>query len=128
MTTSWERRISRTDAPAVPILVRRMHRVFYVPPRYRAVCAATFDGRPTTIRRLAARTGYSVKGAWSALRQMERLGFGQLRTARGRRGLTRFRIQTDVEVCRNVSSAADPSRVFVDSRRTVVETFSQALI
>jgi DNA-binding transcriptional regulator GbsR (MarR family) len=88
---------------AVPVTVTGMHRVFWVPPRYIKVATVVYDGRPMTIRTIASRTGYSVKGAWSALRAMERMGLGVLRTSRGWAGRTRFRVQDDV-VRANVST------------------------
>lgn len=101
----WQRRIEAiTFEPAVPIVCSRMHRVFWVPRRYRALVAAAFDGRAFTVRGIAARTGYSVKGAWSALRALEQMGIGVVSTTRGWMGRTRFRVSSDARVGTNVST------------------------
>ena len=100
----WKTTIERTTGePAVPVVVRRMHRVFWVPGRYVTVAAFAFDGQRFTIRQLAERASYSVKGAWSALRAMEQMGFGVLTTTLGCHGRTRFKLQSDVSVS-NVST------------------------
>lgn len=87
---SWQTRIPGS----VPILCRRMHRVFWVPKRYVRVIAATMDG-PFTIRELAARTGYSVHGAHAALSSLTDMAIGRVTSTRGCRGRTRFVLSSD---------------------------------
>ena len=117
---SWEDRISRLDAPAVPILVRRMHRIFWVPPRYRSVAAVALDGRRFTVRGMAERTGYSTGGVHAALRAMARLGMGVLRSVRGHYGGSRFTLADDVTVSKSNVHTAE--RSFFEERGTVVRT------
>lgn len=107
---SWQKRIDRPGAPAVPIVVKRMNRgagrIFWVSPRNKALAAATYAGERFTLRELAARVGMSVSGVKDALRSMAAMGIGVLTTARGCRGFTRFRVQQDV-VVGNVRSTDD---------------------
>ncbi len=121
---SWQKRIP----DAVPVTVTGIHRVFWVPPRYVQVATVVYDGRPMTIRTIAARTGYSVKGAWAALRAMEKMGLGVLRTTRGWAGRTRFRVQDDV-VRANVSTTVrkrEPGTTYLSSLNVAVqETFAR---
>jgi len=98
VNTTWQSRIDRPGASAVPILVANMHHIFWVPPRYKTVATATFDGKPFTVRSMAQRTGYSTMGLHAALKQMSRLGLGALSASKGCLGRTRFRLQRDVSV------------------------------
>jgi hypothetical protein len=82
----WQRRINRPNAPAVPILNRRMHRVFWVPPRYRRIVAAGIGGRPFTLRAMARDTGYSLPGLWHALRSLSEMGIAHTKSTRGAHG------------------------------------------
>ena len=113
----WQRRIARPGAPAIPIYVRGLRRTFWVPPRYRTVAAAAFDGQAFTVRGMAGRTGYSPTGAWHALRAMERMGLGRLATARGWNGRTRFRLARDASVQPSPSTSYGPSSATGGSSR-----------
>lgn len=96
-TDLWRVRISRPDAPAVPVYVSGMRRTFWVPPRYRAIIVRTFSGGRWTLRDLAALTGYSLTGLGHALRRMQDWGMCRVTSTRGRLGATRIRWSLDVE-------------------------------
>ncbi len=123
MKYDWQHRIDRPNAPAVPVLAARMHRVFWVPPRYRSIAAVALDGNTFTYRALAARTRYSLKGVYAALHAMQRMGFGTLRTKRGRGARSRFVLQSDVSVQKNVSTTVRTSIESLSKSVAVVETF-----
>lgn len=92
---TWQNRISRPGEPAVPILCRRMHRVFWVPKRYRSLIAATMDGRAFSQRQVAQRIGCDAGRLNHALRSMERMGILRLLTSRGCHGESRVRLSSD---------------------------------
>jgi hypothetical protein len=120
----WRTRIEQlTGEPAVPIRIAGMGRTFWAPRRYVALAAAASSGTAPSIRAMAARSGYSTKGAWAALHRMAEWGVGVLTTKRGCHGETRFRLQSDVSA--NVSTAGE--RLSEESRRpsAVMETFAQ---
>jgi len=114
----WQRRLAGTNPQ--PIVVKGMHRVFWVPAKYVSVAAVLFDGRKHTNREIAARTGYSVKGAWAAIRALERMAIlAVVTTVKGCKGWTRARVAADAQV-QNVSTTVE---TFLKETRTVVETF-----
>src|SRR4029077_9922947 len=104
-----------------------MHRVFWVPPRYRSIAAVALDGNTFTYRKLATRTGYSLKGVFAALHAMQKMGLGTLRTKRGRGARSRFVLQADVSVQKNVSTTVSSLVESLYRERTVVETFFPAV-
>jgi hypothetical protein len=96
----WRRRLTaRLPDPPVPIVATRLHRVFWVPRRYVAMASIAFVERRLNIRRdYATPTGYSVKGAWSAIQSLREMGLISLTTKRGCRGWTRVRVNGDAAV------------------------------
>ena len=111
---SWQTRIPGS----VPIVCRRMHRVFWVPKRYVAVVAVAMQGT-FTIRELAARTGYSVHGAHAALRSLTDMAIGRVSAVRGCRGRTRFVVSSDASA--NVPSTERPQGTQGNHERRVAE-------
>jgi len=93
---NWRIRVSRPDAPAVPIYVAGMRRTFWVPPRYRLIAVKTLDGRRFTMRALARSLGYSLTGLRHALLRMAGWGLFRMTTTRGRSGSTRLLWALDV--------------------------------
>jgi hypothetical protein len=91
--TNWQTRLN----DPVPVVCKRMHRVFWVPRRYRAAIAVALQG-PFTMRDMAARTGYSLHGAWAAFDSIRAMGIGTARSTRGRLGRTRFTLSSDASV------------------------------
>jgi hypothetical protein len=126
---TWQRRIDRPNAPAVPIRLRRMHRTFWCPPRYETLARYVAVHPQFTQREAAEATGYSIAGLHRALEQLRRWGALIVTTTLGRPGRTRATLQSDV-LTENVSPTGE--RVFLrPSLRfsrpvTVVETFSEA--
>jgi hypothetical protein len=118
----WQRRISRTDAPAVAVVVKRMHRVFWVPPKYRNIAANVLDGRKFTYRSLAQRMGLAPMTIHHALAAMARLGFGVISKALGRKGWTRFRMQSDVFVPPTVTLSGESATSVYEVPSTFVLT------
>src|ERR1051326_4405999 len=96
--TDWKK---RNGPRAVPIIARRMHRVFWVPPEYRTIIAVGLQGR-FTMRDLARRAGYSLTGAWHATRAINKMGFASTKSVRGCKGYSKMTVQTDVDA--NVST------------------------
>jgi hypothetical protein len=126
-STMRRRLAARCGEAPIPIVAKRLHRVFWCPPRYRAIAAIAFSERRLNIRRdYAAATGYSVKGAWDALRSLEAMGLVSITTALGCRGWTRVRVSGDVATG-NVSTTegfmTSPKGDVFSYRRTLVETF-----
>jgi len=123
----FERRLA-ARGPVVAFATRRY--LVWVPLGYRRIATLMFDGKPRTIRDIAAQTGYSRSGAHDALRAMQRLGIGVLTTARGRFGKTRFKVQNDVAVANVRTTDVSLSRETSEGResiRSVVRTFTNPL-
>lgn len=91
--SNWQTRIN----DPVPVVCKRMHRVFWVPRRYKAAIAVALQG-PFTMREVARRTGYSLHGAWAAFDSIRAMGIGTARSTRGRHGRTRFTLSSDASV------------------------------
>jgi hypothetical protein len=123
-TNRFEKRLS-ARMQIVPIVTQKY--LVWVPARYRTIAAITYDGRPLTIREIAERAGYSISGAWAALRQMARLGLGVLRTSRGCHGKTSFKVQRDVAVANVRCTEREIRSSTGDLKRTVVRTFHHPL-
>jgi hypothetical protein len=87
---NWQTRLDRP----VPIVCRRMRRVFWVPRRYVRVVAVGMQG-PFTIREMAGRTGYSLHGAYAALQSLAEMGIATTRSVRGCRGRSRMTVSSD---------------------------------
>lgn len=89
----WQRRIPGS----VPVVCKRMHRVFWVPKRYATLIAYGLSGTPFTLRAAAERTGYSLHGVWAAMRSLEEMAIARFTSSRGRRGGTRMMLSSDVQ-------------------------------
>lgn len=129
-TAYWRHRVG-ARTPIVPVVAMNMHRVFWVPDRYRNVAAVVLDGRRHTLKEIAARAGYSTaSAARKALLAMQSMSvIAAIQTVRGRHGWTRVRVagdavvgkvSTTVRVLTNVSKG-----VRLSMRSTVVDTFGQ---
>jgi predicted DNA-binding transcriptional regulator len=93
--TRWQYRISRPDAPAVPIWVRRWHRTFWVPPKDIAIMGILLSGR-FHWRDLAARVGVPVWTVRSRVRALWKMGIVlRLTTHRGRSGWVSAQVNPD---------------------------------
>ena len=90
---NWQQRLPGS----VPVVCRRMHRVFWVPPRYRSLIAIGLGGT-FTLREAAQRTGYSLHGIWAAMRSLEAMAIARFTSSRGRRGLTRMLLSSDASM------------------------------
>lgn len=90
----WQNRPHYGIPNAVPIVCQRMHRVFWVPKRYKAVVAVGMQG-PFTIRSLAARTGYSQTGAYHAIQSLAEMAIATTRSVRGRKGHSVMVVSSD---------------------------------
>jgi hypothetical protein len=88
VTSHWER-LGRSLG-WVEMRVEGMDRSFWVPPYYRAVFVRAQDGRPFTIRGLAAELGQPKSNVGHALAMMRSWGFFRLAAIRGRLGSTRI--------------------------------------
>ncbi len=89
----WQTRIPGS----VPVVCRRMHRVFWVPRRYQSLIAIGLSG-PFTMRPTAERTGYSLHGLWAAMRSLEEMAIARFDSTRGRHGLTRMLLSSDASI------------------------------
>ena len=98
----WRHRVDRPGAPAIPILAKRMRRIFWCPPRYRGVMGAALATPRATLRDLAARTRYSVTGIRHALESLRAMGLIGFVSTRGRHGSTRISVSSDATMGANV--------------------------
>lgn len=116
----WQQRLPGS----VPVVCRRMHRVFWVPRRYVSLVAIGLSG-PFTVRAAAERTGYSVHGAWAAMRSLEEMAIARFRSTRGAKGSTKMTLSSDARVA-NVPPTATPKRIITESNVSEQGTFDLA--
>lgn len=100
-----------------------MHRVFWVPPRYRSLIAIGLGGT-FTMREAAQRTGYSLHGVWAAMRSLEEMAIARFTSTRGRRGGTRMLLSSDAEVDRSGANVP-PTATAREKRDSVRDTAEQ---
>jgi len=129
VNTTWQARISRPGAPAVPILVESMHRIFWVTPGQKSILVRLYDGQRFKQRELAVALGYTLGGLNDALHSLHAMGLGTLRTMRGRYGWSQFIINRSARVLSNVRTR-EPFiggiQETVSLEETLVRTFNQA--
>jgi len=130
VNTTWQSRISRPGAPAVPILVESMHRIFWVTPGQKSILVRLYDGQKFKQRELAAALGYTIGGLNDALHSLHAMGLGTLTTVRGRNGWSQLIINRAARVLKNVRTR-DPFVVgsvdLISLGETLVRTFQDRI-
>jgi hypothetical protein len=114
----WQRRLPGS----VPVLCKRMHRVFWVPKRYVGLVAIGLFG-PFTMRDAAERTGYSLHGVWAAARSLEEMAIARFTSSRGRRGSTRMLLSSDASAGNVPTTVTTLGRETVTTSETEQGTF-----
>lgn len=108
-----------------------MHRTFWAPPRYEALCRYVASHPEFDQRTAAEATGYSLTGLHRALARLAEWGCLILSATRGRLGRTRVTVQSDVRLA-NVSPTGETSYLppryrFLESA-SVAETFPEVTV
>jgi hypothetical protein len=92
----WKRRVSRPGAPAVPIIVRNMHRVFWAPAGYADLIPVVLVRRRFRIRPMAQALGVPHSTLESRLARLASWGAIAIVGHRGRSGYTEIRPASDL--------------------------------